>query len=115
MVTNKTLSKDLMSTQRQWNILEHIEECLRTMAKFQQIIMGDKYVIRSFVVISIHKIQAAHKRLIDSQNTKGQVIELAEKLLQDFNIRIQPGEDGKVCYTGQTDIHFGNKFTAVHT
>lgn len=57
MVTNKTVGKDLMPTDGQWNTLEHIEECLRTMAKFQEMIMGDKYFTWSLVVISIARFE----------------------------------------------------------
>lgn len=75
MVTNKTVGKDLMPTDGQWNTLEHIEECLRTMAKFQEMIMGDQYFSCGDIYC---KIWAACKRLTNSQVTKRPIGVLAK-------------------------------------
>ena len=56
MVSNGTLDEDVMPTDEQWVILRQIDVVLTTMAKFQCLLEGDKYVTGSLVVVAVFRV-----------------------------------------------------------
>ena len=114
MVMNKTLPAELLPTEDQWNVVDQIENCLRIMAKFQRLLEGEEYVTSSLVVLAVYQIRASYMKTISDPQTSAPVKELSKKLLQDFDERYIPEDDGKVRYTGRADIGHRNRYNGVH-
>ena len=114
MVVNETLHADLLPTVDQWNIIQQITDCLRTMAKFQRLLEGEDYVTSSLVVVAVYQIGVSYNKTILDPRTRAPVKQLCKKLLKDFNRRYIPEGDGKIRYTGQADIGDRNRYNGVH-
>ena len=69
MVMNKTLPAELLPTEDQWNVVDQIENCLRTMAKFQRLLEGEEYVTSSLVVLAVYQIRASYMKTISDPQT----------------------------------------------
>jgi hypothetical protein len=115
MSFNKNIDQELMLTDEQWQILAQITQCLKTMAKWQRLLEGDKFVTASLVVLAIHSICSNFKKTIADASTLLPVKKLTEKLLKDFDDQFVPeGPAGKVKYTGRADIGHRNRYNGVH-
>jgi hypothetical protein len=62
MNIDDTLADDLLPTDEEWNIIKQICECLHTMAKFQQVLEGGKFVTASLVSLAVFNIRARYRR-----------------------------------------------------
>jgi hypothetical protein len=115
MVISELIDKSMMPTDEQWAIMEQIEISLACMAKFQRMLEGQHYVTASLVIIAVLKIRESYNKVLCDENTTAPVKALTKKLLEDFNQRFHPANDGKkVKYTGKADIGFRNRYTGVH-
>jgi hypothetical protein len=87
MSFNKNIDQELMLTGEQWQILTQITKCLKTMAKWQRLLEGDKFVTASLVVLAIHSTRSNFKKTIAAASTLQPVKKLTEKLFKDFDDR----------------------------
>ena len=72
-------------TPTQWVILHQIEITLATMARWQRILEGDRFVTGSLVVIALYRIRKAYVSVYLSGHTEPAVKNLTAILLKDFD------------------------------
>jgi len=85
IVTEQVTIEDLSPDE--WKILHQIEIVLETMAYWQRILDGDKYVTGSLVCVAIYKIREAYEDIISSTETNPSVVD--ESLCTFTSIIIQ--------------------------
>ena len=98
-----------------WLILHQIKITLLTLAKFQRILEVEDCVMGSLMVLAIYRIREACVKVQQPAHTDIAAKNLTAILLEDFDSRFRPAaEDGKVTYTGKTDVGFCNSYIALH-
>ena len=98
-----------------WLILHQIKITLLTLAKFQRILEVEDCVMGSLMVLAIYRIREACVKVQQPAHTDIAAKNLTVILLEDFDSRFRPAaEDGKVTYTGKTDVGFCNSYIALH-
>jgi len=98
----------------EWKILHQIEIVLETMACWQRILEGDKYITGSLVCVAIFKIREAYVDNIESTEADPSVVDLTRILLEDFDSRYQPSSGGKVTYFSEDEIGRMNRYVGLH-
>ena len=108
-----------MLSQEEWLVLEQIEICLAMMAQWQRILEWEKYPTGSLVVSAVFIICAHFVDIIASPHTLESVKRLAKILLEDFDKRYHPpddgtGNEGTNNFTPEPVTGAGNHYTGVH-
>ena len=75
-----------------WKVLHQIEITLKTMAEFQRILEGERYVTGSLVPLTIYQIRQSYSEAIESDYAEPSVANLARILLEDFDKRYTPAD-----------------------
>ena len=97
----------------EWLLLHQIEIVLETMAYWQRILEGEKYVTGSLAAVAIYKIREAYVETTES-DAEPAVIDLTNILLKDFDERYSPAENGKVKYSREDLTGCRNHYIGLH-
>ena len=101
-------------TPDEWLVMHQIEIVLETMAYYQRILEGEKYVTGSLCVIAVYQIRKAYVDIIACEDTSESVIALTRILLKDFDERYHPSENGMVTYFREDELGKGNRYIGLH-
>ena len=93
MVENPHDSDVVNLTNQKWRLCHQVEITLQTMAFWQQIIEGEKYVTGSLVPLAIYTIRQSFLQVIASVGSDPVVKKLTRILLNDFDRRYITGPD----------------------
>ncbi len=72
-------------TAQEWKVCHQIEITLKTMAFWQRVLEGDKYVTGSLVLVAIYTIQQTFLQVIASQAADPVVKQLTRNMLNSFD------------------------------
>ncbi len=90
-VVDNPHDSDLVNlTHEEWRLCHQVEITLQTMAFWQQIIEGEKYVTGSLVPLAIYTIRQLFLQVIASVGSDPVVKKLTRILLNDFDGRYHP-------------------------
>ena len=64
-----------------------IKIVLETIAEFQRILRGEKYITGSFTVPAVYKVRLSFVEVVQAEHTNPAVKALAQALLDDFDKR----------------------------
>lgn len=106
-----------MPTPEEWVILHQTELALETMAYFQEVLEGEKYVTSSLVPIAVFQVRNKFLAVCQSQETMEPVRELCTKLLDDFDKRYVPTSDdsgSKLRFSWGVSIGNRNRYNTIH-
>lgn len=98
----------------EWLVLHQIEIVLETMAYWQRILEGEKYVTGSLSTVAVYQVRKAFVEVIASEDTEDPVRELTKILLKDFDERYHPAEGGKVKYFREDVLGRGQRYIGLH-
>ena len=101
-------------TAEEWRLCHQVEITLQTMAFWQQILEGEKYVTGSLVPVAIYTIRQSFLQVIASVGSDPVVKRLTRFLLNDFDRRYHPTIEGKLTYSKDIGLGYGNRYTAIH-
>jgi len=114
-VVDNPQDSDLVNlTPEEWRVCHQVEVTLQTMAFWQRILEGEKYVTGSLVPVAIFTIRQSFVQVIASAGSDAFVKKLTRILLNDFDQRYHPTPDGKLIYTSNVEVGFGNRYTHIH-
>ncbi len=114
-VVDNHQDSDLINlTPGEWRVCHQVEITLKTMAFWQRILEGEKYVTGSLVQLAIYTIRQSFLQVIASVASDPVVKRLTRILLNDFDQRYHPNTDGQLEYSKDVAVGFGNRYTHVH-
>ncbi len=114
-VVDNPHDSDLVNlTHEEWRLCHQVEIILQTMAFWQQILEGEKYVTGSFVPLAIFTIHQSLLQVIASFGSDPVVKKLTRILLNDFDGRYHPTIHGELNYSRDVAVGHGNCYTAIH-
>ena len=114
VVDNPQESNLMNLTPEEWRICHQVEVTLQTIAFWQRILEGEKYVTGSLVPVAIFTIRQSFLQVIASAESDPFVKKLTRNLLNDFDQRYHPTIDGKLIYSREVAVGFGNRYTHIH-
>ncbi len=85
-----------------------------TMAFWQRILEGEKYVTGSLLPVAIYTICQSFLQVITSDGSDPVVKKLTRILLNDFDSRYHPTTEGKLEYSKGVAVGHGNCYTEIH-
>ena len=88
IATGEVSIEDLSADE--WLCLHQIEIVLETMAYWQRILEGEKYVTGSLSTVAVYQVRQAFEDAIGSEHTEEPVKNLTQILLDDFDQRYHP-------------------------
>ena len=101
-VVDNPQDSDLVNlTPEEWRVCHQVEVTLQTMAFWQRILEGEKYVTGSLVPLAIFTIRQSFVQVIASAGSDQFVKKLTRILLDDFDRRYHP-TTGVLCIMIQT-------------
>jgi len=112
IVDNPEASETL--TAQEWKVCHQIEITLKTMAFWQRVLEGEKYVTGSLVPVAIYTIRQSFLQVIASQAADPVVKQLTRKMLNNFDRRYHPTTNGELIYEREVSLGHGNRYTAIH-
>jgi hypothetical protein len=86
-------------TLQEWKLCHLVEITLKTMAFWQRILEGEKYVTGSLIPMAIFTIHQSFLQVIASDGSDQVVKKLTRILLNDFDSRYHPTTEGKLKYS----------------
>ncbi len=101
-------------THQEWRLCHQVEITLQTMAFWQRVLEGEKYVTGSLVPLAIYTIRQTFLQVIASVGSDPVVKKLTRILLNDFDGRYHPTTEGQLNYTGDVAVGHGNRYIAIH-
>ena len=101
-------------TPQEWRLCHQVEITLQTMAFWQRVLEGAKYVTGSLVPLAIYTIRQTFLQVIASVGSDPVVKKLTWILLNDFDGRYHPTIEGRLNYTGDVAVGHGNRYIAIH-
>ena len=104
-------------TEDEWIILHQTEIALETMASFQELLEGEKYVTSSLVPIAVFQVRRRFLAVMHNSETVGPVKDLTVKLLEDFDKRYVPTSDtsgSKLRFSWGASVGRSNRYNTVH-
>lgn len=101
-------------TADEWLVLHQIEIVLETMAYWQRILEGNKYVTGSLSAVAVYQIRATYVDVIESELAEEPIRDLTRILLKDFDERYHPAEGGKVKYFPEDTLGRGQRYVGLH-
>ena len=114
-VVDNQQDSDLVNlTPEEWRVCNQVEVTLQTMAFWQRILEGEKYVTGSLVPVAIFTIRQSFLQVIASAGSDQFVKRLTRILLNDFDQRYHPTTDGQLIYSSDVAVGFGNCYTHIH-
>ena len=114
MVDNPQESNLTNLTSEEWRVCCQVEVTLKTMSFWQRILEGEKYVTSSLIPVAIFTIRQSFLQVIASAESDPFVKKLTRNLLNDFDQRYHPTIDGKLIYSREVAVGFGNHYTHIH-
>ena len=113
-VVDNQQDSDLVNlTPEEWRVCNQVEVTLQTMAFWQRILEGEKYVTGSLVPLAIFTIRQSFLQVIASAGSDQFVKRLTRILLNDFDQRYHPTTDGQLIYSSDIAVGFGNRYTHI--
>ena len=112
IATGEVSIEDLSADE--WLCLHQIEIVLETMAYWQRILEGEKYVTGSLSTVAVYQVRQAFEDAIGSEHTEEPVKNLTQILLDDFDQRYHPAEGGKVRYFREDVLGRGQRYIGLH-
>ena len=113
IVDNPEASETL--TAQEWKVCHQIEITLKTMAFWQRVLEGEKYVTGSLVPVAIYTIRQSFLQVIASQAADPVVKQLTRKMLDNFDRRYHPTTNGELIYEREVSLGHGNRYSAIHS
>jgi hypothetical protein len=113
-VDNEQDSDLVNLTHEEWRVCHQVEVTLQTMAFWQRTLEGEKYVTGSLVPLAIFTIRQSFVQVIASAASDQFVKKLTRILLNDFDQRYHPTADGKLIYSSDVEVGFGNRYIHIH-
>jgi hypothetical protein len=101
-------------THEEWRLCHQVEITLQTMAFWQQILEGGKYITGSVVPVAIYTIHQSFLQVIASVGSDPVVKKLTRILLNDFDSCYHPTIEGQLKYSRDIVVCYGNRYTAIH-
>jgi hypothetical protein len=101
-------------TLQEWKLCHQVEITLQTMAFWQCILEGEKYVTGSLIPVAIYTICQSFLQVIASDGSDPVVKKLTWILLNDFDSRYHPTNEEKLKYSRGVDVGHGNHYTEIH-
>ena len=101
-------------TPDEWLVLHQVEIVLETMAYWQRILEGEKYVTGSLSTVAVFQVRNSFVDVIGCEDTEEPVRELTKILLKDFDDRYHPAEGGKVQYFREDVVGRGQRYIGLH-
>ncbi len=98
----------------EWRLCHQVEITLQTMAFWQQILEGGKYVTGSLVPLAIYTIRQSFLQVIASVGSDPVIKKLTRILLNDFDGCYHPTIHGQLNYSRDVAVGHGNCYTAIH-
>ncbi len=95
-------------TAQEWKVCHQIEITLKTMAFWQRVLEGDKYVTGSLVPVAIYTICQSFLQVIASQAADPVVKQLTRIMLNSFDRQYHPTTDGESIYEREVSMGRGN-------
>ena len=112
IATGEVSIEDLSADE--WLCLHQIEIVLETMAYWQRILEGEKYVTGSLSTVAVYQVRQAFVDAIGCEDTEEPVKNLTQILLNDFDQRYHPAEGGKVRYFREDVLGRGQRYIGLH-
>ncbi len=114
-VVDNLYDSDLVNlTCEEWRLCHQVEIILQTMAFWQQMLEGEKYVTGSLIPVAIYTICQSFLQVIASVESDLVVKNLTRILLNDFNRHYHPTVEGQLIYSKDIGQGYGNRYTAIH-
>jgi hypothetical protein len=114
-VVDNQQDSDLVNlTPEEWRVCNQVEVTLQTMAFWQRILEGEKYVTGSLVPLAIFTIRQSFLQVIASAGSDQFVKRLTRILLNDFDQRYHPTTDGQLIHSSNVAVGFCNRYTHIH-
>ena len=101
-------------THQEWRLCHQVEITLQTMAFWQRVLEGEKYVTGSLVPLAIFTIRQTFLQVLASVGSDPVVKTLTRILLNDFDGRYHPTIEGQLNYTRDVAVGHGNRYIAIH-
>jgi len=101
----------------EWTILHQTEVALETMASFQELLEGEKYVTSSLVPITVFQVRRCFLDVMQNIETVAPVKDLTAKLLEHFDKRYVPTSDtsgSKLHFSWGASVGRSNRYNAIH-
>ncbi len=98
----------------EWRLCHQVKITLQTMAFWQQILEGEKYITGSLVPVAIYTIRQSFLQVIASVGSDPVVKKLMRILLNDFDRHYHPPIKGQWKYSREIVVGYGNCYTAIH-
>ncbi len=106
-----------MPSPEEWAILHQTELALKTMAYFQEVLEGEKYVTALLVLIALFQVRNKFLKVINGQGTLAPVHDLTRILLTDFDKRYVPTADDsgtKLSFKWDASLGHWNRYNTIH-
>ncbi len=114
-VVDNPHDSDLINlTYEEWRLCHQVEITLQTMAFWQRLLEGEKYITGSLVPVAIYTIRQSFLQVIASVGSDPVVKKLTRILLNDFDRRYHPTIEGQLKYSRDIVVGYGNCYTAIH-
>jgi hypothetical protein len=101
-------------TAQEWKVCHQIEITLKTMAFWQRVLEGDKYVTGSLIPVAMYTICQSFLQVIASQAADPVVKQLTRNMLNNFDLQYHPTMDGELKYKREVSMGHGNQYIAIH-
>jgi hypothetical protein len=94
--------------------MTQVEVTLQTVAFWQRILEGEKYITGLLIPVAIFTIRQSFLQVIASAGSDQVVKRLTRILLNDFDQRYHPTTNGQLQYSRDVAVGFGNRYTHIH-
>ncbi len=113
-VVDNPHDSDVVVTNQKWRLCHQVEITLQTMAFWQRVLEGEKYVTGFLVPLAIYTIRQTFLQVIASVESDPVVKKITRILLNDFDGRYHPTIEGQLNYTRDVAVGHGNRYIAIH-
>jgi len=101
-------------THQEWRLCHQVEITLQTMAFWQRVLEGKKYVTGSLFPLAIYTICQTFLQVLASVGSDPVVKKLTRILVNDFDERYHPTIEGQLNYTRDIAVGHGNRYITIH-
>jgi hypothetical protein len=113
IVDNPEASPETLTAQ-EWKICHQIKITLKTMAFWQRVLEGEKYVTGSLIPVAVYTICQSFLQVIASQAADPVVKQLTRNMMNNFDWRYHPTTDGELIYMREVYVGHGYWYIAIY-